>query len=63
MIAMELVLWSKGRLITWGNSLQDDEQGFGRAMEDKDGLNKGCFHSTGEKMKMIVKAKMTFKYT
>lgn len=58
MIAMELVLWSKGRLITWGNSLQDDEQGFGRAMQDKDGLNKGYSHSTGEKMKMIVKAKI-----
>lgn len=63
MPAVELVLRCKGRVVTGGNSLQDDEQGFGRAAMDKDGLNRAHFHSAGEKMKMVFNAKIIFEYT
>lgn len=47
---VKLVWRSKDRLITWGNSFQDDEQGCGRATMDKDELSKEHFHSAEEKM-------------
>lgn len=39
----------EGRLVTWGNSLPDDEQGCGRAAMDKNGLNNAHLHSAAEK--------------
>lgn len=44
------MVWMRlGRLVTVGNSLQYDAQGFDKTGHDREGVNKPHFHSGGER--------------